>query len=375
VSSQRTHRVRRITIVTVCVIVLAVAGVLLLRRTAVPTHVSVRHRPAAAAIRPVVAVYPVTRRDLSRSTTLTAELRPYNVVNLYAKVSGYLRTISVDYGSRVSAGETIATLELPEQQAELDRTETAYRLAKLDYDRVRSVNHQTPGLLAQVDIDKMRAAYETARDERNRAQVFLDYTRIVAPFAGVVTKRNVDPGALVQEGTSGSAAVPLVEVADDYRLRLVIEAPESIVPDISVGTPVLVRIQATGETIDGSVARFSYDVHRDTRTMHTEIDVPNGNLRLKPGMYATANIALVTRHNTLVIPTQALANDGSSNIWIVDAQNRIRERAIDTGLQTPNWVEVTHGVQAGERVFIGDRGSVVLGTRVQPKRVAVADGT
>ena len=157
---------------------------------------------SASAQMPVkeVAVYPVRRRDLARDLTLSAELRPYNVVNVYAKVSGYLRNITVDYGSIVQAGQVIGTLEVPEQEAEVQRTESAYRLAKLDYDRIRSVVQAEPGLIAQADVDKARTGYEVAKDQRDQAQTLLDYRIICAPFDGVVTKRNVDPGLSYSRG-------------------------------------------------------------------------------------------------------------------------------------------------------------------------------
>lgn len=322
----------------------------------------------------VVGVYRIGRRSLSKTITLTAELRPYNVASLYAKVSGYLSSISVDYGSRVTAGERIATLQLPEQQADVDRAESAYELAKVSYDRIMSVVRQTPGMLAQQDVDNARAAYDSARDQRDRAQVMLDYTSIVAPFGGIVIARNDDPGDLVQEGDTGSAAKPIVEIAQENELRLVFEAPESIVPYIEVGTPVAVRIQGTDETIAGHVARYSYDVHQATRTMHTEVDVANPDYRYKPGMYADVTITLQHVPHALAIPTQALSTDGSPNVWVVDGADRIEQRAVTTGLQTANWIQILGGLHAGERVFLGDRGSIVLGQRVTPRDATPATG-
>jgi RND family efflux transporter MFP subunit len=315
-----------------------------------------------------VAVYPVQRRNLTRSITLSAELRPYNTVNVYAKVSGYLKNISVDYGSRVQEGEVLATLEVPEQEADLARTDASYRLAKLDYDRIRSVAHAEPGLIAAADLDRARAAYEVAADQRAQARSMLDYSIITAPFSGVVAKRFVDPGALIQQGTASSTqAEPIVRIADDYRLRLVVQTPESIVPDIHVGTPAEIKVQATGEIIRGSVARFSYDVHEETRTMHTEVDIPNADLHLKPGMYAYVTIVLDSKQNVPAVPTQSLSTSGDPSVFVIDKNDEVRQRSVRLGLQTPNWVEVVRGVTPGERVFIGDRNSVTLGMKVRPK--------
>jgi RND family efflux transporter MFP subunit len=323
---------------------------------------------------PSVAVVPVTRRNLSQKITLTAELTPYNVANVYAKVSGYLSSISVDYGSHVHAGETLATLQLPEQQADLERAQSAYTLAKISYDRILSVVHANPGILAQQDVDNARAAYESARDERNRAQVMLDYTTITAPFDGIVTKRNVDIGDLISQGENGSATKPLLEIADDSRLRLVIETPESVVPFIQVGTPVDVRIQGTNQSIAATISRFSYDVHEDTRTMHTEVDIANSDLRLKPGMYADVTITLSRHDNVIAVPTQAVATEGNPNVWIVDRNDQLRERPVTVGIQTPNWVEVDRGLEVGDRVFVGSRTMETIGERVAPRVVTPATG-
>ncbi len=325
---------------------------------------------AMTAPPPTVAVVRVVRRNLKRTIVLSSELNPYDVVKLYAKEPGYLKSIDVDYGSHVTAGETIATLELPEQAADLDKSDAAYGLARADYDRVASVNHQEPGLIAQADIDKAHADYLMAQDQRERASVVEGYSVIAAPFDGVVTKRYVDPGALIEQGTTSSTAMPIVEVADVYRLRLVLEAPESLVPLIHVGMPVSVSIPATGESFPDRVARFSYDVHRDTRTMHTEVDVLNADLHLKPGMYASATIDLESRSNAVSVPTQAVATDGTPNVWTVDRDGTIQRREVTLGLKTPDYSEVTRGLAVGDLVFLGDRTAYTVGQRVRPKLVA-----
>jgi RND family efflux transporter MFP subunit len=319
---------------------------------------------------PTVAVTRIVRRNLSQSTLLTSELEPYEDVKLYAKEPGYLRSIDVDYGSRVTAGETLATLELPEQDADLQSADAAAGLAKTDYDRVASVNRHEPGLIAQADIDKARADYLMAQDQQARASAVAGYSVISAPFDGVVTKRFVDPGALIEQGTTSSSAMPIVEVADTYRLRLVVETPESIVPLVRVGMPVTVKISATGETIPDRVARFSYDLHEDTRTMHTEIDVDNADLHIKPGMYASATFVLASRPNVVAVPTQAVFNDGAPNVWIVDSNDTLERRSVTLGLKTPSYAEVRSGLQPGDRVFVGDRTAYTIGTKVTPKYVA-----
>ncbi len=307
------------------------------------------------------------RRDLVKSLSIVAEFRPWTTTTLYAKQTGYLKSINVDYGSVVSAGQVVAILELPEQEAEYQQAEAAYELARVDYDRVLAVVRAEPGLIAPEDVDKAQAAYEEAKDARDQDAALLSYADIVAPFDGVVTKRFVDPGALIQAGTS-SGTQPIVTIADNYTLRLVVDVPEENVETIHVGTPVSIDVPATGQVIQGRVARFSYFLQSDTRTMHTEIDVANPSLGLKPGMYAQASIRLARRNRVLALPTQAVSLNGTQpNVWIVEAGNRIAQRNVGIGLQTANWIEITDGLKPGDRVLLGDRSALSVGEQVQPK--------
>ena len=126
------------------------------------------------------------------------------------------------------------------------------------------------------------------------------------------------------------------------------------------------KIQATGEIIHASVARFSSDVHADTRTMHTEVDIPNADLRLKPGMYAYVTIVLAAKHDVPVVPTQSLLTGENPAVWIVDDRDILRRQSVRVGLQTPDYVEITSGLKPGERVFIGDRNVPIAGLKVHP---------
>jgi RND family efflux transporter MFP subunit len=343
----------------VVLVIAAIAGFLLLHRG--------EPEPVAAAPAPDVAVVPVARRDLAKTLTVVAELRPWNVVDLYAKQSGYLRDIYVDYGSRVTAGATIGTLELPEQEAAYQQAQAAYVFAKSEYDRVLAVAHAEPGLLAAVDIDKSRAQYFEARDARDQDAVLLGYASITAPFSGVITKRYADPGSLIQAGTS-TGTKPVVQISDLYTLRLVVEVPEQNVQQIHVGTPVDVTMQSTGKVVRGRVSRFSYDVHEDTRTMHTEIDIPNPSLALKPGMYASATFVLDRRNGVLAVPPQTIVTSGdASRVWLVDGKDELVTRDVRVGLQTADWVEITGGLSAGERVVFGNLASLAVGERVHPR--------
>ena len=177
----------------------------------------------------------VTRQDLYNEVTFPAEFRPYVEVELHAKVSGYVREMKVDFGDRVKAGQLLATLEVPELHDELhnaiatqQKAEADYTNAHLIYMRLAAVNKDHPNLVAQQDLDTAEAkdrttsaAIAATRADVEKYQTLVAYTRITAPFDGVVTKRYADPGALIQAGTtSDTQSMPLVRVSDNYLLRL-----------------------------------------------------------------------------------------------------------------------------------------------------------
>ncbi|MDR3560873.1 MAG: efflux RND transporter periplasmic adaptor subunit [Negativicutes bacterium] len=322
-----------------------------------------------------VAVAKVERTNLSRTMQLTAEMRPWQEIDIHAKAAGYLKTITVDIGDQVKADQVIATLDLPEQRQDQAKAEADYQVAKLDYDRIEAVIKKQPGLLAQEEVDKARAIYEEAKATYERSKVMADYAVITAPFDGVITKRSVDLGALVQAGTaSDTQSLPLVHLAEMDKLRLDFPVPESNVALIKVGMPVDVKMQATGETVHSNVARMSDKVDEATRTMDVEVDLDNNDLHLKPGMYATATIALDTKDDALAAPVQAVTTGDKPNVWVVNAEGTVEERPVTLGIETPDKVELQTGVAEGDLLVYGNRNDVTLGSKVAPKVIVATGG-
>lgn len=322
-----------------------------------------------------VAVVKVERTNLSRAMSFTAEMRAWQEVDVHAKVAGYLKAINVDIGDQVKQSQTIATLDVPEQNQDRAKAEADYNVAKLDYDRIQAVTRKQPGLLAEEEVDKARGAYEEAKAVFERTKILADYATIQSPFDGVITKRFADPGALVQAGTaSDTQAMPLVHVAEMDKLRLDFPVPESIVAQVKVGMPVTVTIQATNETIASQVARMSGRVDAATRTMKVEVDLDNNDLHLKPGMYAGVALTLATQSNALAVPVQAVAMGDKPNVWLVNAQNIVEERSVTLGLQTPDKIEITQGVAEGDRLIYGNRNIVSPGTNVVPQLITINGG-
>jgi RND family efflux transporter MFP subunit len=348
---------------------------------------------------PLVSVASVARADLSSALTLAAEFRPFQEVNLYAKVSGYIRQMRVDIGDHVKAGEVLAVLEIPEledqlQQAsaaverakqEVTRAKAAYEEAHLTYDRLSEVLKQQPNLVAQQEIDQARARDETLKASWDAAQsavreavahranyaTMLGYSKITAPFTGVVTKRFADTGSLVGAGTAASSQA-LVRLSQLDPLRLVLPVPESAVPNVREGAPVEVVVQSTKQTLAATVTRVSGAVNSDTRTMQVEVDIPNPSLSLAPGMYATATLVQDSRKNALSLPIEAAPNrkGDTATVYVLDKDHRIQERTIGVGMETATQIEVRSGLEENELVLIGGRRQYQVGQMVQPKLLA-----
>jgi RND family efflux transporter MFP subunit len=366
------------------------------------------------ATAPIAAVVTASRHPISNSLTLSGDFRPFQEVEVHAKVAGYIRRIYVDVGDHVKTGQTLAILEVPELSADLqaadaashraknaigrakgdlDRSQSLHAASHLDYTRLKQASAARPGLIAEQELDDALAKdkeseaqiaadqaaiseaeshYDEAIADQKRYQAMSDYTRIVAPFNGVITKRFVDTGALVQAGTnSNTQALPVVNVAETDRFRLTLPVPESAVPSVRLGSTVSVRVPALNRNFDGKVSRFADSLAQDTRTMHTEVDVPNRTGKIVPGMYAEVDLTLEKKDSVLTVPVQAVTRNGDeASILIVDPQDRIQERRIQLGLEEANQVEVISGLSEGDRVVVGSRSEFRPGDVVAPKLTA-----
>ena len=368
------------------------------------------------ALQPAAVVL-VERKPISNLLTLSGEFVPFQEVDVHAKIAGYIKKIYVDVGDHVKTGETLAVLEVPELSAQLQGADAAVRRAKdairqaqgdlnraeslhaashLDNTRLKQASTARPGLIAEQELDDAQAkdkegeaqisADEAALSEAqsqldvsvaNQKQLgaMSDYTRIVAPFSGVVTKRYVDTGALAQAGTSSNTqALPVVSVAQTDLFRLTLPVPESAVPSIRLGTTVNVRVAALNRDFAGKVSRYADDLNEDTRTMHTEVDVPNRDGSIVPGMYANVTLTLSQKTGALVVPIQAITRNGAqTSVLVVNAQSQVEEKEVQLGLQEPNRAEVVSGLAVGDRVIVGSRNQFRVGDKVEPRVVTAAN--
>jgi RND family efflux transporter MFP subunit len=357
----------------------------------------------------------VQRGTIAQSLTSAGAFKPFQDVDVHAKVAGYIKKIYVDVGSRVNVGQTLAILEVPELAAELAGADAAVRRSKQEilrfrgdveraksahvashamYERLQQAAQQKAGLVAQQEVDNAQAkdlegeaqvssaeaalnasqqAFEVAEANAKQYAALSEYTRIVAPFTGVVTVRYADTGSLIAAGTASSTqSTPVVRIAQISVLRLVLPIPESIAGEIRLGDPVKVHVQALNQDIVGKVSRSAQSLDVQTRTMETEIDFENSNGKLLPGMYAETVLELADRKDVLVVPMEAVAqNAGEAKILVVSPQNIVEERKVKLGLQGKSRVEVLSGLTEGERVIIGNQSQFRSGEKVAPKEIRV----
>lgn len=372
-----------------------------------------RRASADAATEPIAAAVSVVERgNISHVLSLAGQFQPYQVIDLHAKVSGYVRHIYVDIGDRVHAGQTLAVLEVPELNAqyrgsqseqqrskeqigiaqhEISRAEASHLALQSNYDRLLQASKAQPGLIAEQELDDARAKadasqaqVDTARSTLSAAQQQSDvaqadmervgalqsYTTITAPLNGVVIWRYADTGALIQAGTaSDSQSLPLVKLSQSDLLRLRLPVPEDAVGYIHEGDTVQIRVDALHRSLTGRIVRFTRNVSLDTRTMQTEIDVPNKDLSLIPGMYANTYVQLAHEENVLTVPLLAIQRDdsGKTSLLVLDSQNRVHRRTVVLGLQGSLLAEVRSGVQQNDRVVLGNAARYTDGEQATPR--------
>jgi RND family efflux transporter MFP subunit len=363
-----------------------------------------------AATVPVVPAARVIRTDLRNSITLTAEFEPFYEVDVMAKEAGYIKHMLVDIGDRVKEGQLIATLEIPELQADLtkaksdvqtanaeravakgdlQRAQAASQIAQLSYTRIEDVSKKEPGLVPLQEVDvahshnleadaQVSAALQRVQAAESRYQsavaslahesALVEYTRIVAPFSGVVTQRYASDGAMIQAGiASQTQAMPVVKVSQNNLLRLMLPVPEEDVAAIRNGQHVSVDVPALQRTFDGTITRFADRVQMSTRTMTAEVDVKNPQLTLIPGMYAEVKLGTAEAKNATAVPPEAVDGTGDSQrLFLVDSAGKVQTRNVHTGIQSPQYVQILSGINAGDVVITGRRSDLHDGQKVQP---------
>jgi membrane fusion protein, multidrug efflux system len=300
-----------------------------------PTEVRVTHLSKSAITRPI---------------TLPAQVIADQQATLYAKVSGYLSTITVDKGDKVAAGALLARIEMPELVASRAKQRAELKAAEAEYVRMKESLEKAPDLVVPATVDQARGRFEIAQASLEQSETLLRYATITAPFAGIITQRFVDPGALIQVGSSGA---PIVTLMDFRKVRLQVAVPEVEASRVAVGQPVLVTTQnLPGKRFEGTVARFTYALDLSSRTMLAEVMLDNAGLELRPGMLVTAQLGIERKENTWVLPVEALVMEKSNAFVYTIDQGKAAKHPVKTGINDGGHVEVLDGVSGDVEVIL-----------------------
>ena len=324
--------------------------------------------PLLAQNPPEVSVASPRRGDIHRFVTLPGTLRPNQQVTLHAKVPGYLKSITVDRGDAVRAGQLLAEIEMPELVAERARHEAELRIAKAEYARVRAARDKAPDLITPQAIDAAEARVAIADAALAQNSAMLAFGRIVAPFAGIITARAVDVGAFVPAATASSnpAAAAIVTVMDYSTIRARVAVPEVEAARVKEGQPVILATDALpGRTFRGTVSRHSGALDEATRSLTVEADLPNADLTLRPGMYASIRIGVELHQGALLIPAAALVKEKAATYVFTLADGKAARLSVKAGFNDGTNAEILDGLAENARVILPGKATLAPGQAVK----------
>jgi membrane fusion protein (multidrug efflux system) len=361
-------------------------------RGTAPAPTTEKAAPAGPA---TVEVTKVVEQPLNVTLSLPGELTPYETVALYARVTGFVKTIDVDRGSRVRAGQQLAALEAPELVAQKAEAQSKVQSAEAQLAAIRSkadatastyeklkAASATPGVVAGNDVVVAQKAVEAdqgqiaagqqnveaARQALKSVSDMEGYLRITAPFNGVVTERNVHPGALVGPTGGPGTAMPIVRIVESNRLRLVIPVPEAYTAGVTNGTSLTFTVAAyPGQTFTGTISRISHSVDVATRTMAVELDVNNADGRLAPGTFSQVKWPVLRTAPSLLVPNGSVASTTGRTFVIRVRGGRTEWVDVKTGLASGALVEVFGDLKAGDEIAVRGTDELEAGASVQVK--------
>jgi membrane fusion protein, multidrug efflux system len=357
-------------------------------------------KPAPASGPPTLDVVRVVERPVDVTLAMPGQLDPYETVAVYPKVTGFVKSIRVDRGSRVRTGEVMALLEAPELLAQRAESQSKVQAAEAQlaaarskadadastYDKLEAAS-ATPGVVAgndlvlaekavEADRSQIAAAQQTAEAARQALQSITEmegYLRVTAPFDGVVTERNVHPGTLVGPNSGPANAAPMVRVVQNDRLRLVVPVPEAYIAGVTPGTTMSFAVPAyPGQAFSGTVARIAQAVDIKTRTMAVELDVTNRDGRLASGTFCQVKWPVHRPTPSLFVPTGSVASTTDRTFVVRIRDGKAEWVDVRTGLASGSLVEVFGALRPGDQVAVRGTDEIKAGTEVRVKEIKPA---
>lgn len=358
-------RYSRLVMIVIALSVLLGAIALVMLREEQPGSSQLKHEtsplaiPASSSAALPVQTIPVKRRDLVHTLTLPGNVSPWLQATLYAKVPGYLKSMHADKGDVVKKGQLLAVLDAPEVEQLFQQADADYQIKQVTFERMRNVWRENPDVIAKQDVDMAEASAKAAKHLRDSRRAMLEYTKVFAPFDGTVTARFADPGAFIPAATgSATQSIPFYTVMDLDTVRIYVSVPQEAALWANQGVPaVLTARELPGQEFRGAITRTTTALDPSTRTLLVEIDLPNQDHRLRPGMFVTATLILEEHPQALALPPAALVSDKNGMSVFIVEHGRAKQITVKTGLDDGAWVEIIEGLQENmEVVVVGKTG-------------------
>ena len=338
-------------------------------------------RQTAALSEPTVSVVVPTRAPAEQILVLAGDVQPYQEASLYARTSGYLRHWYADIGTHVQGGQLLAEIDAPEVDAELQQARSDAATASVNYDIARVTATRWEDMLksnavsrqsSEENVSTMKAKQAmlaAARANVDRLAQLQSFEKVVAPFNGVVTVRNVDTGALIDAGNGGTPAA-LFRLAETDRLRVFVNVPQDQSADVAPGATAQLRVaQYPGRVFTGTVARNSGAIDPSSRTLRVEVDVDNADGSLLPGAFAEVSLPLSSAQPGWSVPANVLLFRPSGvQVAVVDAGGAVQLRNVTLGRDYGTRVEIRTGLQGTEQVIANPGDAIIAGQRVRMAR-------
>lgn len=314
----------------------------------------------------VQAVRP-ERGDIQRWLTRPAQVRAQQQAVLYAKITGYLKSLAVDEGDVVRAGDLLAEIEVPELLAQGAKRRAELEAARIEHDRQSEARRKSPDLVTPQLVDAAKARLDLAQADLQAHETHVSFTRITAPFAGVITRRWVDPGAFIPAATASSSpqTSALLTLMDFNTVRIEVAVPEPEVPFVKAGCTVHLSCDSLRDQIlSGKITRFAHALDDMTRTMNAQIEMPNPGLALRPGMFIEVRIALEQHKGTLLVPAEALISEKLKTSVFFAVEGKAKKTAVKVGFNDSTRVEIIEGVKPEDSVILAGKLSLSDGQAI-----------
>ncbi len=325
---------------------------------------------APAADPPEIKAVKLVRGEIVRYVTLPGNIRANQQVTLYAKVAGYLKSLAVDKGDEVKLDQPLGEIEVPELDSDLAKFEAEVTVANIDYERVSSAAKKAPDLVTPQALSEAEGKRKVAQARLEQTKTLMKYSHVAAPFAGIVTQRFVDPGAFIPVPSSGAVvqSAALLTVADFRTVRVQVAVPELEAVLVAKGQPVKFGVEALpGKSFTTTVSRISYALDESTRTMLVEADLPNPDLVLRPGMYATVKVGVEKKTEALLVPAEAVVMEKTNAFVFTAVDGKAKKNAVKLGFTDGTSTEIASGLGAQDRALIPGKATLADGQPITPK--------